>query len=263
MAIYTGPQGLVTNSLQIYLDWSNPLCYPGTGTQAFNLVDPNRNTTYLKGNAVYDSSNSGLIRTPVEVEATYNSSGPNKVYDRIDINTSGGGVDRFGAHSFSISYWCKWAGTNGARILSTGSAGSGTSDACIWQMFTTSDSFYWWNSSGGGANNITASVPNWHVSGQWRFITFTVSWNEAGTNYVRCYANDQLLATGSRVTAEHNYRDRSTQTDIQWTLGGGYYSSCYTANTQGDYGPFLLYNRTLSLSEITANYNFFKSRYGL
>lgn len=263
MALSIGKTGLVTDNLQIYLDWGNPECYPGTGTIAKNLADPSRNTTYLKGGANHLSVDGGIIRTPVEKEVTYNTSAPNLVYDRIDIETSNGGIDRFGAHSFTIGYWCKWAGTNGGRILSTGSSGSGTADACIWQMFTTSNSFYWWNSGGGGSNNISGSVPDWHISGQWRFVSFSVSWNEGGTNYVRCYGNGNLISTLTKETATHDYRDRASQTNIQWTLGGGYYSSCYTANTQGDYGPFVLYNRKLSDQEHLNNFEFFRSRFGV
>lgn len=263
MAISTGEQGLVTDSLQIYMDWGNPKCYPGAGVEAYNLVDPTRNTAYLKGGANHISQEGGIIRTPVEQESVYNSSGTNKVYDRIDINTSAGGIDRFGAHSFTLIHWAKWAGTNGSRILSTGSSGSGTSDACIWQMFTTSGSFYWWNSGGGGADNLSTSVPDWYTPNVWNMITFSISWNEGGTNYVRCYRDDTLLVTQGKDTATHNYRDRATQTNIQWTLGGGYYSSCYTTNTQGDYGPFLCYNRTLSDAEIASNFNFFRGRFGV
>jgi hypothetical protein len=245
---------IVTTNLQICMDWKNPKCYSGSGTTFTNLA--NKNTVgYIKNNVTFSN---GILTTN-----GVNSGQQNNVGDRIDINTSAGGIDRFGAHSFSIFFWVNQISSSG-RIFSTGSAGTGTgnSDNCIWQMWVDTGQFYWWNSSGGGANNITASG-TWHTPGVWQLIGFTYSYNEGGNNVVRCYRNDTLVFSSTVSTSTHSFIDRSAQTNLQWTLGGGYSSSCVNQNSSCRFGMFMLYNKILSLDEITQNYNATRSRFGV
>jgi hypothetical protein len=245
---------IVTTNLQICMDWKNPKCYSGSGTTFTNLA--NKNTVgYIKNNVTFSN---GILTTNGA-----NNGQQNNVGDRIDINTSASGIDRFGAHSFSIFFWVNQISSSG-RIFSTGSAGTGTgnSDNCIWQMWVDTGQFFWWNSSGGGANNITASG-TWHTPGVWQLIGFTYSYNEGGNNVVRCYRNDTLAFSSTVSTSTHSFIDRSGQTNLQWTLGGGYSSSCFNQNSSSRFGMFMLYNKILSLSEITQNYNATRSRFGV
>jgi hypothetical protein len=245
---------IVTNNLQICMDWRNPKCYSGSGTTFTNLV--NRNTVgYLKNNVTFSD---GILTT-----GGANNGQTNNVGDRIDINTSAAGIDRFGAHNFSIFFWVNQISSSG-RILSTGSAGTGTgnSDNCIWQMWVDTGQFFWWNSSGGSTNSISA-VGTWHTPGVWQLIGFTYSYDIGGNNTVRCYRNDTLLFSSTVPTSTHSFIDRSGQTNLQWTLGGGYSSSCFTTNSSCRFGMFMVYNKTLSLEEIQQNYNATKGRFGL
>jgi hypothetical protein len=249
-----GPK-IANNNLQIYMDFANPKCYPKSGTTINNLV--NNTVGYLKNNVTFSTTNAGILTT-----GGANNGQANNVGDRIDINTSAAGVDRFGAHNFSIFFWVNQ--TSSGRIFSTGSAGTGTgnSDNCIWQMWVGDSQFFWWNSSGGSVNAISASG-TWHTPGTWQLIGFTYSYNEGGNNIVRCYRNDQLMFSGSRSTATHSFIDRSNQSNLQWTLGGGYSSSCFNTNRAASFGTFMLYNKTLTADEILQNYNATRSRYGV
>jgi hypothetical protein len=258
MAFFQG-SNIVTKDLQIAIDFASSRCYSGTGTQFNNLIRPRNSVGYLKNTATYSTTNRGIITT-----GGYNSGAVYNVGDRIDINTTAGGIDRFsGTHNFSIFFWVNQISSSG-RIMSTGSAGTGTgdSDQCIWQMWCDTGQFYWWNSSGGGANNISASG-TWHTPGNWEYIGFTYSYDESANNIVRCYTNGNLQFSGVTATSSHSYIDRSGESSLQWTLGGGYSSSCYNTNSSCKFGSFHLYNRTLSATEITQNYNATKKRFGL
>lgn len=246
---------IITNGLQSYIDFSSKACFPRTGNKIYNLA--NNGVGYLQS-TTFSTNDGGKVITDGA-----NDGSKNFVGSRININTTTNNIDRFSqTDNWTIAFWVKYTGT-GSRIFSTGSAGSGTSDACIWQFWLTTTTFYWWNSSGGGANNITSGISGNIPSNVWTYVTITYSYNESGNNVIRVYKNNSLAGTGTRSTATHSGRDRSTQTNLQYTLGGGYNSSCYTANSSGEFGLFQVYNRTLSADEVTENYNLSKSRFGL
>jgi hypothetical protein len=246
---------LVKSNLQICMDWSNIRCYSGTGSTFVNLVPSKSNVGYIKNNVTFSN---GILTTNGA-----NNGQQNNVGDRIDINTSASGVDRFGAHNFSIFFWVNQISASG-RLFATGSAGTGTgnSDNCIWQMWIDTGAFFWWNSSGGNVNSISASGA-WHTPGTWQLIGITYSYNEGGNNIIRCYRNDAMVFSGSIATSTHSFIDRSGQSNLQWTLGGGYSSSCFTQNTSARYGMFFVYNKTLSLQEISQNFNATRNRFGV
>lgn len=257
MSALCGPN-VTTSNLQICIDFKNTRCYSGSGTTFTNLVDPTRNNGFIKNNCSYSDTLGGFVTTNGA-----NNGQQYNVGDRIDINTSGAGVDRFsGLNNFSIFFWVNQISSG--RMLSTGSAGSGTgnSDQCIWYMWCDTSQYYWWNSGGGGTNNITAAG-TWHTPGTWQMIGFTYSYNESGNNVVRCYTNGVLQFSGSIATASHSYIDRSGDSIMQWTLGGGYSSSCFNTNAAGRFNLFLLYNKALSSDEIYSNFTATRSRYGI
>ena len=245
---------IITNGLQSYIDFSSRACFPRTGNKFYNLA--NNGVGYLQS-TTFSTNDGGKVITDGGNNGTQNYVG-----SRININTTTNNVDRFsGTDNFTIAFWVKYTGT-GSRLFSTGSAGSGTSDACIWQMWLDVSTFYWWNSGGGSVNNISSSTGGIPTN-SWTYVTITYSYNESGNDVVRIYKNDSLGGSGTTPTATHSSRDRSTQTNLQYTLGGGYYSSCYTRNSSGEFGLFQVYNRTLSADEVTQNYNLSKSRFGL
>ena len=254
MAFFHSPT-IPKENLQILMDFANPACYPGSGTTINNLAVPGRNLGYIK-NSVTTLTNKGFN----VLRPNGGGAGSNAVGDRIDINTSAGGIDRFGAHSFSFAFWTK--AVSGGRIFSTGSAGSGNTDNCIWQMWIdNTGQFFWWNSGGGGADAITCLFSSLVDLGGWRHLVMTYAYNEGGNDVARVYIDGVLNGTGSISTATHSFVDRSGQTDLQWTLGGGYWSSCFTINAQNEFGMFACYNKTLSAGEVSSMYNNTKTRF--
>jgi len=264
MAIHYN-QNIVTSNLQMYYDWGNTKCYTGNGSTVnnistfYNLVDSQRNIGYTKNAVTYTSSGPKYLSTNgAQSGALYN------VGSRIDMNTSGAGIDRFGAHNFSIMFWVNQTNAGSGRLMSTGSAGTGTgnNDQCVWQMWCDTEQFYWWNSGGGGANNISATG-TWHTPQTWQLIGFTYSYNESGNNIVRCYTNGVQQFSGTTPTASHSYIDRSNESVIQWTLGGGYNSSCYNTNIAASFATFMLYNTKLSDSQMLQIFQAQRGRFGI
>lgn len=257
MSIYAGPTSTLDN-LQIAIDWGNINCYPGVGLEFVNLTDRRKNNGYIKNNCTYSPNNGGYIQTNGGQPG-----GANSVGDRIDINTSAAGIDRFsGTNSFTIIFWNYWISGSG-KILSTGSAGSGLVDNCIWNMWIDSGSFFWWNSSGGGTNNIGCSFNDTRIANTWQMVTISYSFNEAGNNVARAYVNGVQVGTGTVPTATHSFIDRSDQTNMQWTLGGGYSSSCLNSSSANRFGPFFMFNRQLTDGEIFKNFVAHRGRYGI
>lgn len=257
MSVYAGPKSTLDN-LQIALDWGNINCYPGTGSEFFNLTDRRKNNGYIKNNCTYSPDNGGYIQTNGA-----QPDGANTVGDRININTSAAGIDRFsGTNNFTIIFWNYWISGSG-KILSTGSAGSGIVDNCIWYMWIDNSQFYWWNSSGGTVNNITCPFNDTRIANIWQMVAVTYSFNEAGNNVARSYVNGVQVGIGTTPTATHSYIDRSNQTDMQWTLGGGYASSCVNSSSVNRFGPFFMFNRRLTDSEIYTNFVAHRGRYNL
>lgn len=257
MSVFAGPV-LPSNGLQVLLDWGNPKCYPGSGTTFTNLVTSSRNDGYLKNNVSYLSANGGVLNTGGSVSSTANDVG-----DRIDINTSQGGIDRFSkTDNFSFVFW-NYLISGSGRIWSTGSAGTGTgiSDNCIWNMYINSGGFFWWNSGGGGTNAVSASFNGTKITGVWQLVGITYSSNESGNNVLRLWINGVNVGTGSISSATHDAVDRTGQTNMQWTLGGGYSSSCVNSATANRFGPFYLYNRAISQSEMQTLFIADKSRF--
>ena len=256
MSVWGGPN-IPTNGLQICTDFSNLKSYPGSSANLTNLVDTTRNVGYIKG-TVTDS----LVNNNKVVLTGGTGAGFNLVGDRISINTSASGVDRFGKqHNFSICFWVKKSG-GGGKIWSTGSAGSGTTDNCVWQMWIDENQFYWWDTGGGGTNIVNVLFTPTPDTTNWYLVTMTFSSGGTGNNNIcKCYRDTVLQNSQTIAYDTHSAVDRSAETSIQWTLGGGYYSSCTTSNGSYYFSMFMCYNKTLNESEILSIYNATKGRF--
>ena len=78
-----------------------------------------------------------------------------------------------------------------------------------------------------------------------------------GTCTVKFYINGSLSTTTS------SSEPPAPANTVDYRIGRNSYSSNYPDQFQGDIGVFLFYNRVLSTTEISDNYDLFKSRYGL
>ena len=260
--------------LQHHYDFSSTDSYPGTGLDATNLMYRIGNagatiqTARLKNVVTFYGGRGG--KNYIETSG-YNSGAGNAVGDRIDINTYGSdGQQRFSSDdSFTFNFWI-YPLANG-RWFSTGSAGNGTGndDQCIWQFYCTDQIFFWWDSSGGGTNNCSVPWPGGIFTlNQWQMFTVVFSssvQNGTGNNTCTLYRNAETEpgSTWSMSYVQHSAIDRRPNTNMQYALGGGYFSSCFTANSQQRFGMYQLWNTSLTKKEVSELFAMTRSRYGI
>ena len=245
--MYFSPR-IVTSGLVSLFDVLDKNSNPNNASW-IDLVNPAR-LCYLKSTAFGGGGGNGkYIRT----DGT--GAGLNLVGSRININTTASNIDRFNISS-NFSFVILAYPEGSGRIFSTGSAGSGTTDNCIWQMWLAQSIFYWWNAAGGGTNNIQLGGTHFNIN-TWNHITITYS--SSGPT-ARVYLNG--VQTGVQTGAT-DLVDRTGQTDLQWALGGGYAASCTTLNQASRFQQFSIYNRTLSATEVLQNFNAVRSRVSL
>jgi len=254
MATHYNPR-IVSEDLQIYIDFANNRCYSGQGVSFNNLIK--NSIGYFKNNSIFSQDFGGIVRTNGAGDPAVS----NVVGDRIDINTTAANIDRFKKEtSFAFSFWIRWI--SGSRIFSTGSSGSGNTDNCIWQFYATTNLWYWWDSSGGGTNNLSVSYPSL-IANQWCMMSYVYSHSPEENNTITVFRDGQQIAFNSRSNATHNAIDRTAQTNLQYTLGGGYEGGCRNNNSVCDFANFITYNRALTPQEVQQNFNATRGRFGL
>lgn len=256
---YWTSYGIPIDGLTLYYDFNDARTYKGSGTNISSQIGTS--VGYIK-NSVDFLNNPGAGGGFLRANGANNGQ-QNNVGDRIDINTTASGTDRFSKNmNFSFVFWVNPG--NYARFFSTGSAGTGTGndDQCIWQFWCTPNLFYWWNSGGGGTNNISASFVDLTL-GQWNCVVVTYKYSPGGNNTVIVYNNGVQAGVGQTSDSIHSAIDRSATTNLQYTLGGGYWSSCYTENGPHQFGMFLCYNTTLTAQDASDIFETTRSRFGI
>jgi len=213
-----------TNGLVWYMDAAALESYPGSGNSWFDMSGTNTYAT-LQSSPSYDSANSGSI--------VLNGSS-----QYIDVGT-------FMSYSkFTISLWVN-PGTSQviyADIFDNNH--TGTQNFVCQQNATNLNQYEFAMLSPGGASTtglftLTAST--------WALLTFTFD-----GSVVKGYKNGTLLGTGASMTP--NYVSPYFRLG-NWAGGGRYWN--------GKYGNCMIYNRSLSSTEITQIYNIQKQRFGL
>jgi len=224
----------VTNGLVLNLDASNPASYPGSGTTWTNLVTGNAVTSFtINGNVTYNAANDGVLRfADGGLASTSNSLG------------------RF--TKYSIETWVKIAGTSGSYpCLFTESVNQGTGGANM---------ILGYNTGFGTANQYTSGFN----SSSWNVYTTTTNTSDLNNwvqivatydgNICTIYKNGVNVGSGSIGSSGIN------SANLGYNIGKRWDQSNYA---YGDYSVVRLYNRDLSSSEVTTNFNALKSRFGL
>ena len=224
----------VTNGLVLNLDASNTASYLGTGTTWTNLVTGNAVTSFtINGNVTYNAANGGVLRfADGGLASTSNSLG------------------RF--TKYSIETWVKIAGTSGSYpCLFTESVNQGTGGANM---------ILGYNTGFGTANQYSSGFN----SSSWNVYTTTTNTSDANNwvqivatydgNICSIYKNGVFVGSGSIGSSGIN------SANLGYNIGKRWDQSNYV---YGDYSVVRLYNRDLSSSEVSANFDALKSRFGL
>ena len=218
---------IVTSGLTINLDAGFTPSYPKSGTSWTNLSFSGNNGSLVNG-PTFNSANGGTIVF-------------DGVDDYCDISTS-----KLTSSLITITGFIKWVAGTGGMFFG----------------FTTYDV---WTQAGNlgynvGASDVygisSATVTSLGLIGNWAHYTFVMTSTGSIPTNNKIYINGNLQTLSQRLgTTGNSPGFGSTLRLASWNSVGFY------GNLQ--YGNLQVYNRALTQTEITQNYNAQKSRYGL
>ncbi len=223
------PVSIVTDGLVLNLDAGDSASYPGSGTTWYDLSGNGNNGT-ING-ATYSSNESGYLD-----------------FDGVDDYVNCGTTNLSSGTSLTVEVWVKPGTTQNAYsdILDYDHGGTGNKGFVIQQNNTSTNQYYfaYWNGTTyDTTSNVTIGTSSFN------HLVFTKS----GTSVVG-YLNSQNTL---------NYTGSSTIYCSGRTLHIGRFVSGSGREFNGNISSVKIYNRELTPSEITQNYNALKGRYGL
>lgn len=224
MALTYGIKPIVNNGLILALDAGNHRSYPGSGTTWYDLIVSDSGT--LTNGPTFNSSDGGSI-----------------VFDGSnDYVNYGGNI------TTSEATFITWIKRNGTQTLYTGLIfNRGASVTGLNFYSTTHNIGYHWN---GAVNTYSwdsgLTVPDL----QWCMVAISISSSSAIA----------YLCQSSGITSATNSVSHSSTTLNVINIGADTGTSRYL---DGNLAIAQIYNRALSLTEITQNFEVVKSRFGL
>lgn len=237
-----GWNSFVTSGLVLFLDAGNPLSYPGSGTIWYDISGNENHYSILS--------------------SAYNSSGPKY----MDFNGSYGIAKNLsGTTDISLSDETGVTYVLATRIKNSSSDYRTLTRSWVADHHVIIQSGGWsigmYDNNGGGlliTSYSQQSLPNYNTS---NWIIMYWRWQNISPYYQFSFNDTPGTIRGSLTSTNARYNRGFG------ALGGG--SSDSTNNPAnglqywGDIGTFMVYNRYLSDSELTVNYDALKTRYGL
>jgi hypothetical protein len=232
MALHHSPL-VVTNGLVLYLDAGNTKSYPGSGTTWGDLTQSGDNGTLTNG-PTFTSANGGAI-----------------VFDGVDdyvqIASPFGDID-WSTRAWSFSAWMKLDTLGNRCLVNLNSANS--SHYIVTNVFYDNNQSYWYfiKNSTAVQTNFTQTTGNFPAN-EIFYFTMTYNGNGLSDGNINFYKNSTLLTTTGGGGA-----GLANQSGLQ--IGGNYW-------LDGNVYNFTMYDRVLSQTEITQNFNALRSRFGI
>ena len=230
------PPTLVTAGLVLNLDAGNSSSYVGSGNNWDDLSGNNNNGTLTNG-PVFNSANGGSI-----------------VFDGIDDVVSFGNILNMGINSWTMSCWVKFDGGTGTfGIMGKTSYRSNMGRYNIYVDNNYINAFFQPSTNSLIATPIAPYLDN-------KFHNIVLSINR--TSMIYLYVDG--VSVGTPI-------DISSSSSVDLNNSDNFYIGSYASSDgqsplyffKGNMGQALIYNRALSASEVTNNFNVFKSRFGL
>lgn len=238
---------LVTNGLVYALDVKNIKCYPGSGTDVFDLSKNPVNGTLSNGLTVTDGL---LVFDGLDDQVDL---GTIPTGNKLQLSTASG------ATGLTIQFFAKNSATGGdsfQRVVDKSTGGNSADGYGIWfySTFTPVGQFeFSIDGQGSGGGLITGSTADTGLVLADGYQNFAITHDYTSTTQ-QWYKNG--VAGATRTTA-------AVPPDVaaKFTIGSWYAD----AGREWDdgIGPVLIYNRALTQSEVTQNYNAVKGRFGL
>ena len=232
MSLFHGGS-IVRDGLQLYLDAANSKSYSGSGTTWIDLSGNGRSGTLTNG-PTFSSTNNGMF--------TFDGTD-----DLCDIASSS--VGDFGTNSFTISIWAKASsGSSGSRgVFSKYNPHSGPGTG--WFVFLRD-----------GQTTIRVVQDLVEPKEQFQVIT-TIATNQ----WYNIVLTRNLYTFSHYINGSLNQSSNSTNiincsSSGPLRVGSGYVSGYYFL---GDVGAAAIYNRALTQTEVTQNFNALRGRYGI
>ena len=224
---------IVTNGLILNLDAGNASSYPGSGTLWTDLSGQNNNGTLVNG-VGYSSANGGAL--------TFDG-----VNDYIDL----GSQTSFNLTNMSISIWVKMDNSITSNSFIAGRYHNTNSDNGWHISYNPTTQKFKFDGRESAALYISNETTNNYNKNTWYNITGTKS-----ANTWSIYVNGVLDTTQNVGLGNVAFLSNQMQLGGMVTFFGSFYSKCSIGNT-------LMYNKSLSSSEVLQNFNATKTRFGL
>lgn len=226
--------GIVTNGLVLDLDAAKKDSYPGTGTSWRDISGNSNNGTLING-PTFNSNNGGAI-----------------VFDGVDDYGNLGTSIDFSTYTngFTIGFWVKVLNTlqtNRYLFSKRNTAGDDNQFSIVYGYVSNTFELYG-GASGGASQNIRTNSQISVNDTNWHFLYYTVGATTIGyldgvVKFTNIYPSLTFVS--------------STNNNLLTTFNAaGFYGNLSLGN-------MVLYNRILSSTEITQNYNALRGRYGL
>lgn len=227
---------VITNGLKFHVDATDKTSYRGGGTNWRDLV----------------SGVNGTITntTPSDTGATTHMSFDG-ASDYIQWPDAGSTLQAMTSHTISI--WMKYVtGLSGySYLFSCGDASENWNENRYHISVNWSSNKFWWGSFGGATHQNDNTGPAMS-NGNYYNVVF----NSDGT----MYSNGVEGATGSTSVGLSNCQTIDYFNIGALTMSGGIYGAQFY---NGDIYQIGIYDRVLSASEVTHNYNALRDRYGV
>ena len=230
------PPTLVTAGLVLNLDAGNSSSYVGSGNNWDDLSGNNNDGTLANGPA-FNSANGGSIG-----------------FDGIDDVVSFGNILNMGLNSWTMSCWVKFDGGAGTfGIMGKTSYRSNMGRYSIYVDNSNINAFFQPSTNSLIATPIAPYLDN-------KFHNIVLSINR--TSMIYLYVDG--VSVGTPI-------DISSSSSVDLNNSDNFYIGSYASSDgqsplyffKGSMGQALIYNRALTASEVTNNFNVFKSRFGL
>ena len=215
---------IVTNGLVLALDAANNKSYPGSGTTWYDLSGNGNNGTLTNG-PTFNSGNGGSI-----------------VFDGVDDYVDVSDASTLNSNTQTINIWYNATTLPGRS-------------ATIICKHNTVNSTNGYNIFAGNAAQIKPSTGSTDIGtgggvvSTWYFLTLTFTINSSATFYINA-VNNASAAIGNFTMSSNSLRIGRSP-DSFWSVFTGKIASVS------------VYNRVLSASEISQNYNAIKSRFNI
>ena len=229
----------VTSGSVLILDASSSVSYPGTGNTWFDISGNGNNAALTNMAANYTASNGGFFDFP------------NNLASYMTI-TQSGSLNSAVSADFTFDIW-----------ITINAFAGGTSDFCgliAKAGFATNPGFTTLINRDTNASN-RGSV-KFYANG-----TDLGGFPTKATLTLGAWFNLQIVRSGTTITAYQNTNSLGTRTSSANMNGTTNMSLGFAQSTNypldGKMGWVGIYNRALTTTELTKNYNYIKTRYGL